>query len=155
MLIRDWSSDVCSSDLGWGDAAQARRTLLFAIARPMAHAAIWATAILAALCMATGIGIPGMAWLLVAIGGLCLLAMLACLRPLSGQAMLPLWMFGLIAVAMAMLIATTLVVLRPDWSAAAADWLVGGWLALYLACSIGLAQAWRRYRTRAPPCVPD
>src|SRR3546814_13141712 len=58
---------------GWGDAAQARRTLLLAIARPMALAAIWATAILAALCVAIGVGIAGMAWLLVAVVGLCLL----------------------------------------------------------------------------------
>src|SRR3546814_3557184 len=64
-------------------------------------------------------------------------------------------MFALIAVAMAMLMATTLVATRPDWSAAAADWLAGGWLALYLACSIGLAQAWRRYRARAHPFVLD
>src|SRR3546814_16774359 len=83
---------------GWGDAAQARRTLLLAIARPMALAAIWATAILAALCVAIGVGIAGMAWLLVAVVGLCLLAMLACLRPLSGQAMLPRWIFALIEI---------------------------------------------------------
>src|SRR3546814_12448342 len=81
--------------------------------------------------------------------------MLACRRPLSGQAMLPLWMFALIAVAMAMLMATTLVATRPDWSAAAADWLAGGWLALYLACSIRLAPARRRYRARAHPFVLD
>src|SRR3546814_21151982 len=62
-------------------------------------------------------------------------------------------MFALIAVAMAMLMATTLVATRPDWPAAAAIWLAGGWLALYLACSIGLAQAWRRYRARAHPIV--
>lgn len=140
---------------GWGDAAKARRTLLLAIARPMALAAIWATAILAALCVAIGVGVAGMAWLLVAVVGLCLLAMLACLRPLSGQAMLPLWMFALIAIAMAMLVATTLVATRPDWSAAAADWLAGGWLALCLACSTGLAQAWRRYRARPHPFVLD
>src|SRR5690606_23833068 len=34
---------------GWGDAAQARRTLLLAAVRPMAHAALWATAVLAVL----------------------------------------------------------------------------------------------------------
>ena len=140
---------------GWGDAAQARRTLLFAAARPIAHAALWATVILAALCMVLGVGITGMAWLLVAVIGMCLLAMLACLRPLSGQAMLPAWIFVLIAVAMAMLVATTLVVTRPDWSAAIAEWLAGGWLALYLACGIGLAQAWRRYRARPHPFVLD
>src|SRR3546814_8105090 len=71
------------------------------------------------VCSSDLVGIAGMAWLLVAVVGLCLLAMLACLRPLSGQAMLPLWMFALIAVAMAMLMATTLVATRPDWSAAA------------------------------------
>ncbi len=140
---------------GWGTAAQARHILLLAAARPMAHAALWATVVLAALCVVLGVGIPGMAWLLVAVIGMCLLAMLACLRPLSGQAMLPPWMFVLVAAAMAMLVATTLVATRPDWSAAIAEWLAGGWLAFYLACGIGLAKAWRRYRARPHPFVQE
>ena len=140
---------------GWGDAAQARRTLLLAAVRPMAHAALWATAVLAVLCAVLGVGIAGMVWLLVAVIGMCLLAMLACLRPLSGQAMLPPWMFALVAVALSLLVATTLVATRPDWSAAIADWLAGGWVAFYLACGIGLAHARRRYRARPHPFVLD
>ena len=140
---------------GWGDAVKARRTLLHAAARPMAYAALWVTTILAVICVALGIGVAGMAWLLVAITGTCLLAMLACLRPLSGQAMLPPWMFILVAVALSLLVASTLVATRPDWSAAIAGWLAGGWFALYLACGIGLLQAWRRYRARPHPFLQE
>jgi hypothetical protein len=136
------------------DPAQARRTLLRAVAKPLLQTAVFALLLLMALSIATGTGGVGLAWLLVAAIGLCLLAMLGCLRPLSGQSMLPWWMFGLLLAAMVMLIATTLVLARPQWTGAT-GWLGAGWVVVYVGCGIGLATAARRFRGRPHPFVQE
>jgi hypothetical protein len=135
---------------GWGDAAQARRSLLMAVARPLLQAGGSATVVLMALASVAGVAAAGMAWLLVAIIGLGLLAAFTSLRPLAGQAMLPLWMFGLILATLVMLMSTTAVATRPDWSGTGV-WLVSGWSLVYAACGIGLALSWRRFRARPHP----
>ncbi len=137
----------------WGNARRTRQTLMAAVLRPLLVAAGWTTAILAAICIVAGIDALGMAWLLAAVVGLCLLALLACLRPLSGKAMLSPWMLGLMALAMVMVMSTA-VVLRPERGHGVA-WLAIGWAGLYLACGIGLAQAWRRFRGRPHPFLQD
>jgi thiosulfate reductase cytochrome b subunit len=102
--------------------------------------------------MAAGIEPAGLAWLLVAVVGLGLLAAFACLRPLAGQAMLSTSMVALMFAAMVMLMATTAVATRPDWHGAEA-WLAAGWLLVYMACGTGLAMSWRRFRARPHPFV--
>jgi hypothetical protein len=137
---------------GWGDAAQVRRSLLVAVATPLAQAGALGAAVLTAFGMAAGIEPAGLAWLLVAVVGLGLLAAFACLRPLAGQAMLSTSMVALMFAAMVMLMATTAVATRPDWHGAEA-WLAAGWLLVYMACGTGLAMSWRRFRARPHPFV--
>ena len=137
---------------GFGDPAQARRSLWRAVARPLVQTGLFGAAILIALGVVAGVDAAGLAWLLVAVIGLGLLAALACLRPLAGQPMLSIWMAGLALATLVMLMSTTAVVTRPEWGSGSA-WLVGGWSLVCAACGIGLAQSWRRFRARPHPFV--
>lgn len=138
---------------GWGNSSRARRTLLSAVARPLLLAAGLATAILAPISVVAGIDAAGMAWLLAAVVGLCLLAALSCLRPLSGKTMVSPWMLVLMGLVMVMVVATAIAI-RPGESTPFA-WLAGGWGLLYLACGLGLATSWRRFRTRPHPFLQE
>lgn len=139
---------------GWKTPAQARRTLLLAIARPLAQAGALGTALLLGIGAAAGIGPAALGWLVVAALGLGLVAALACLRPASGRPMLSVGMVALLAATMVMLLATTMV-LRPDWSGTARGFLAGGWAVVYAATAVGLAASWRRFHARAHPFVSD
>lgn len=133
---------------GWENARHARRTLLVAVSRPLLLAAGLAVGILMPICILGGVGAGGMAWLLAAIVGLCLLAALSCLRPLSGKPMVSAWMLVLMGLVMVMVVATSLAI-QPGESAS--GWLAGGWGVVYLACGIGMAASWRRFQARPHP----
>lgn len=151
LVMRKPSAELAEFSLlpGLGAPPAARRALLRAALRPPLAGLGVGTAVLLALVAAADIGAAGIAWLLVACAGVGVVALLACLRPLAGQRMLPWWMLAMVTAAVLLLIATAAVA---TGDAGSFGWWLGPpWALLMLGTGLGIRASWRRLHARAHP----
>jgi hypothetical protein len=135
---------------GWGDAGRLRRTLLQAVARPLAAAFALVLLVVAGVGIAAGDDVPRMALLLLVTATMALLGAVLCLRALAGSAQRSFgnWLLLLAGIPLSGLTAVALS------SAASPAWqqrMLLAWLLVALACGAGLVRAWRRFDARPHP----
>lgn len=135
---------------GWGGPAQARRTLLRAIAQPMGRMLAAGLLLVVVLGVLAGDDAWRMALLLAGMLGLATLGAFLCLRALDGPELQSYWLW-LLLLAGAPLTGFTAVALQLDSSQALPQWMSAIWLALALSAFVLLWRAWRRFRLRPHP----
>ena len=135
---------------GWGGPAQARRTLLWAIAQPMGRMLALGLLLVAVLGVLAGDDVLRMALQLAMALSLAALGGLLCLRALGAREMRPYWTW-IMLLAGAPLFGFTAVALQTDSSQVLPEWMTVIWSMLGLLALALLWHAWRRFRVRPHP----
>ena len=135
---------------GWGGPAQARRTLLWAIAQPMGRMLALGLLLVAVLGVLAGDDVLRMALQLAMVLSLAALGGLLCLRALGAREMRPYWTW-IMLLAGAPLFGFTAVALQTDSSQVLPEWMTVIWSMLGLLALALLWRAWRRFRVRPHP----